>query len=84
MGVSFGTFLRRRYDVAIRLRGDVPLGRLGDVPFGTYLRRLNAGWLQTPSNLILLTVLANMTSLTELQPKIRAPKLQKSTKFCLT
>ena len=32
LGVSFESFLRRRYDVPIRRRGDVPLRRLGDVP----------------------------------------------------
>ena len=40
--------------------------------------------LQTPSNLIFLTILVTMRPLTKFQPKIRATKLQKSFRFCLT
>ena len=36
LGVSFGSYRRRRRDVLMGRRGYVPLGRLGDVP----LRRL--------------------------------------------
>ena len=35
-------------------------------------------------NLIFLTVLINLMSLTQFKPKIRATKLQKSAKVCLT
>ena len=40
--------------------------------------------LQTPSNLIFLTIFLTMRPLTKFQPKIRATKLQKSFRFYLT
>ena len=39
---------------------------------------------QTPSNLISLTILVTLRPFTLFQPKIRAIKLQKSDKICLT
>ena len=40
--------------------------------------------LQTPSKLILLTIFVTWRPLTQFQPNIRATKIQKSAKICLT